>query len=161
MLRTLLVASMSLIWSLYGLKGLYCMSLISTSLSPLQLRHLNEYRSTPSRCSIATLVAFQHIGQTILLILFSLSFIHLFYALATNVKQVLKQTEIKISLYFTFVTNFVPMASKKSIEEKYLDPVFLKMGRKVYTYEYIEKLRKENLELKKDGKPIYNLIPQR
>lgn len=53
------------------------------------------------------------------------------------------------------------MASKKTIEEKYLDPVFLKMGRKVYTYEYVEKLRKENLELKKDGRPIYNLIPQK
>ena len=137
------------------------MSFISTSLSPLQLRHLSEYRRVPSRCSIATFVAFPHIGQTIFLILFSLSFIHLFYALATNVKQVLKQTEIKISLYFTFVTNFVPMATKKSIEEKYLDPVFLKMGKKVYTYEYVEKLRKENLENKKDGKPIYNLIPQK
>ena len=41
------------------------------------------------------------------------------------------------------------------------DPVFLKFGKKVYTYEYIEKLRKENLQLKKDGKPIYNLIPQK
>ena len=35
------------------------------------------------------------------------------------------------------------------------------MGKEVYTYEYIEKLRKENLQLKKDGKPIYNLIPQK
>lgn len=53
------------------------------------------------------------------------------------------------------------MAQKKHISEKYLDPVFAKMGQKVYTYEYIEKLRKENLQLKKDGKPIYNLIPQK
>ena len=53
------------------------------------------------------------------------------------------------------------MAAKKSIEDKYLDPVFAKMGKKVYTYAYVEKLRKENLQAKKDGKPIYNLIPQK
>ena len=53
------------------------------------------------------------------------------------------------------------MAAKKLSEDKYLDPVFLKYGKRVYTYEYIEKLRKENLQLKKDGKPIYNLIPQK
>lgn len=53
------------------------------------------------------------------------------------------------------------MAAKKLIDDKYIDPVFAKMGKRVYTYEYIEKLRKENLQLKKDGKPIYNLIPQK
>ena len=53
------------------------------------------------------------------------------------------------------------MAVKKAIDDKYIDPVFAKMGKRVYTYEYIEKLRKENLQLKKDGKPIYNLIPQK
>lgn len=53
------------------------------------------------------------------------------------------------------------MAAKKLIEDKYIDPVFAKMGKRVYTYEYVEKLRKENLQLKKDGKPIYNLIPQK
>lgn len=53
------------------------------------------------------------------------------------------------------------MAAKTSINDNMYDPVFLKFGKKVYTYEYIEKLRKENLQLKKDGKPIYNLIPQK
>ena len=53
------------------------------------------------------------------------------------------------------------MAAKKLKEDKFLDPVFAKVGQKVYTYDYIEKLRKENLQLKKDGKPIYNLIPQK
>ena len=53
------------------------------------------------------------------------------------------------------------MATKKKLEDKNLDPVFLKFGKKVYTYKYIEKLRKENLENKKEGKPIYNLIPQK
>ena len=53
------------------------------------------------------------------------------------------------------------MAAKKQIEDKYIDPVFAKMGKRVYTYEYVEKLRKENLQLKKDGKPIFNLIPQK
>ena len=138
------------------------MSFISTSLSPLQLRHLREYRRVPSRCKIETLVALPQIGQTIFLILFlSFSITPYLYAFATNIKHLLKQNEIKISLYFREVSNFVPMAQKKSIEEKNLDPVFLKMGRKVYTYDYVEKLRKENLQLKKDGRPIYNLIPQK
>lgn len=38
-------------------------------------------------------------------------------------------------------------------DEKYLDPVFLKYGQKVYTYDYIEKLRKE--------KSKKNVIPQK
>lgn len=53
------------------------------------------------------------------------------------------------------------MAAKKHSDDKNLDPVFLKFGKKVYTYKYIDALRKENLQLKKDGKPIYNLIPQK
>lgn len=49
---------------------------------------------------------------------------------------------------------------KKVDEDQFLDPVFLAHGQKVYTYEYVEKLREENLERKKEGKKIYNLIPQ-
>lgn len=47
-------------------------------------------------------------------------------------------------------------------ERQYLDPVMLKFGMEVYTYEYAEKLRKENLEIKKRGKDarVWNLIPQ-
>ena len=45
-------------------------------------------------------------------------------------------------------------------ERKYLDPVFLEYGMEVYSNEYIEMLRKENLELKQKGKRSYNLIPQ-
>ena len=45
-------------------------------------------------------------------------------------------------------------------EKKYLDPVFLEYGMEVYSYEYIEKLRAENLKLKEKGKRSYNLIPQ-
>ena len=33
-------------------------------------------------------------------------------------------------------------------DRKYLDPDFLAVGMEVYTYEYIEELRKQNLELK-------------
>lgn len=40
------------------------------------------------------------------------------------------------------------------------DPVFLKYGMKVYSQEYIKKLREENLELKIKGKRITNLVPQ-
>ena len=50
--------------------------------------------------------------------------------------------------------------STKNID-KNLDPVFLKFGKKVYTYEYVDSLRQENLKLKKNGKPIFNLIPQK
>ena len=46
------------------------------------------------------------------------------------------------------------------IEAKNLDPVFLEYGMEVYNYDYIESLRKENLELKRYGKRSYNLIPQ-
>lgn len=45
-------------------------------------------------------------------------------------------------------------------DSQYLDPVFLKMGQRVFRYDYIQQLRKENLELKRDGKKILNLIPQ-
>lgn len=47
-----------------------------------------------------------------------------------------------------------------SDERQYLDPVFLKYGMEVYSTEYIEMLRAENLELKKKGRRTYNLIPQ-
>ncbi len=46
-------------------------------------------------------------------------------------------------------------------DSKYLDPVFLKYGQKVYTYEFIEMLREENLQLKLQGKRSYNLVPQK
>lgn len=45
-------------------------------------------------------------------------------------------------------------------ESKYLDPVMLQYGLKVYTYEYAEMLRKENLEIKRKGGRIYNIVPQ-
>ena len=46
------------------------------------------------------------------------------------------------------------------IEDNYYDPVFLKYGMEVYSYDHIEELRKENLELKRKGRRSYNLIPQ-
>ena len=52
------------------------------------------------------------------------------------------------------------MAQGLTDERQYLDPVFLQYGMEVYTYDYIEKLRKENLDLKRTGKRSYNLIPQ-
>jgi len=44
--------------------------------------------------------------------------------------------------------------------QKHLDPVFLEYGMEVYDYDYIEELRKENLDLKRKGKRVYNIIPQ-
>ena len=44
-------------------------------------------------------------------------------------------------------------------DREHLDPDFLAAGMEVYTYEYIEELRKQNLELKRNGKRSYNLIP--
>ena len=52
------------------------------------------------------------------------------------------------------------MMVQTETDTKYLDPVFLKYGQEVYTYDYIEELRKENLDLKRKGKRSYNLIPQ-
>lgn len=45
-------------------------------------------------------------------------------------------------------------------ERQFLDPVFEKYGMEVYSYDFIEHLRKENLELKKKGKRSYDLVPQ-
>ena len=45
-------------------------------------------------------------------------------------------------------------------ESAYLDPVFLQYGMDVYSYDYMETLREENLELKRKGKRIWNIIPQ-
>lgn len=52
------------------------------------------------------------------------------------------------------------MKQQKQDDDEWLDPVFLAHGQRVYRYEYIQKLRKENLERKRDGKKIVNLIPQ-
>ena len=54
------------------------------------------------------------------------------------------------------------MARKeKRDDSKYLDPVFLKRGQKVYTYDFIELLREENLEIKRKGGHSYNLVAQK
>jgi len=45
-------------------------------------------------------------------------------------------------------------------DSQYLDPVFLQYGMEVYTNEYVDSLRKENIELKRKGRRSYNLIPQ-
>ena len=53
------------------------------------------------------------------------------------------------------------MTQRTAIDERqYLDPVFLEYGMEVYTYEFAEILRKENVELKRSGKRSYNLLPQ-
>lgn len=52
------------------------------------------------------------------------------------------------------------MKTQEADERQYLDPVFLSMGQEVYTHEYIETLREENLQKKRDGKKINDLIPQ-
>ena len=45
-------------------------------------------------------------------------------------------------------------------DRKYLDPVFLEYGLEVYSNDYINKLRDENLALKKKGRRSFNLVPQ-
>lgn len=45
-------------------------------------------------------------------------------------------------------------------DSQYLDPVFLQCGMEVYTTEYVDSLRNENIELKRKGRRSYNLIPQ-
>lgn len=46
-------------------------------------------------------------------------------------------------------------------DNRALDPVFLQYGQEVYTYKHVEDLRKENIRLKGENKPIYNLLPQK
>lgn len=46
-------------------------------------------------------------------------------------------------------------------EEKYLDPVFLAYGQRVFSYEYIELLRDYNLKRKRQGKIVYEQCPQK
>lgn len=45
-------------------------------------------------------------------------------------------------------------------DSKYLDPVLLEYGMEVYTNDYVEQLRAENLDLKKHGRRSFNIIPQ-
>lgn len=45
-------------------------------------------------------------------------------------------------------------------ERNCLDPVFAEYGVDVYTNEFAQKIRQENIELKKRGKRLYNIIPQ-
>ena len=52
------------------------------------------------------------------------------------------------------------MAQAQIDERQYLDPLFLQDGQEVYTYEFAEILRKENLELKSTGKRLWNITPQ-
>jgi len=53
------------------------------------------------------------------------------------------------------------MSSKEENNEAlYLDPVFAEYGMEVYTNEYAEILRAQNLELKKNNKRIWSQIPQ-
>lgn len=44
--------------------------------------------------------------------------------------------------------------------ERYLDPVFLRHGQRVYTYVLVERIREDNLSRKKDGRRIFNMCPQ-
>ncbi|MBR1473093.1 MAG: hypothetical protein IJ602_02400 [Paludibacteraceae bacterium] len=53
------------------------------------------------------------------------------------------------------------MKATKAAEEQYLDPVFASVGMRVFSYEYIEILREENLQKKIQGKRSYNLVPQK
>ena len=45
-------------------------------------------------------------------------------------------------------------------ETLYLDPVFAELGMEVYSYEFAERLRAHNLDLKSHNKRVWNQIPQ-
>ena len=52
-------------------------------------------------------------------------------------------------------------ASNEELNEAvYLDPVFADFGMEVYSYEFAEKLRAYNVDLKKHNKRVWNLVPQ-
>jgi len=42
-----------------------------------------------------------------------------------------------------------------------IDPVFAKYGMTVYSYDHVEERRRENIRLKREGRKIWNLIPQK
>lgn len=46
-------------------------------------------------------------------------------------------------------------------EEKYLDPVFAAAGQRVFSYGLVELLRADNLRRKRQGRPVYELCPQK
>ena len=53
------------------------------------------------------------------------------------------------------------MAEATVIDERqYLDPVFLEYGMEIYDTEYIDRIREENINLKRLGKRVYNIVPQ-
>lgn len=51
--------------------------------------------------------------------------------------------------------------AKQRDDSRWLDPVFLDYGQEVYSYDFIEKLREDNLKLKTQGKQIYDHLPQK
>ena len=53
------------------------------------------------------------------------------------------------------------MAAATVIDERqYLDPVFLEYGMEIYDTGYIDRIREENINLKRLGKRVYNIVPQ-
>lgn len=56
---------------------------------------------------------------------------------------------------------FAITMAKMRDDSKYLDPAFLDEGQEVYSYNLVEELREENLKLKIQGRPLYNLVPQK
>lgn len=66
-----------------------------------------------------------------------------------------------MSLIENFVALLQQMRAQSVIDDRNaLDPVFLEHGLEVYSYDFIEQLRAENLEIKRKGKRSYNLTPQ-
>ena len=59
-----------------------------------------------------------------------------------------------------FVSYLLCMQAAIIDERLYLDPVFLNLGVEVYTNEYANLLRNENLDLKRKGQRIWNIVPQ-
>lgn len=78
-----------------------------------------------------------------------------------NIYTRLEYYGIKIPENSSHSDIFATMTTQSVINEnQFLDPVFLDLGIEAYTYDHIEELRKENLELKRHGKRTYNMIPQ-
>lgn len=67
---------------------------------------------------------------------------------------------IIITLYNGAGAIFASMDERTIDAEKYLDPVFLRLGRRVYTYALVEAVREDNLRRKREGERIYEMCPQ-
>lgn len=133
------------------------MSFISTALVLPHLGQRMVHLISPERFVILTGRAFPHTGQT--------SFAsRLGVLLSVSIRpKDRKRFSISRNNYCAILRNLMQirgMARKAEDFSGYVDPVFASVGATVYSNDLAKKIREENLQLKTQGRRIWNLIPQ-